>query len=156
NPSHHDESWEEQLRAGLGEPPQPDFEAWKAQHADALAALGDVAPLPANPWRTFAQKQWKYLAASLCFAAGLYFLFSAGKRDATSAAAGIPSVENAKTLTWTTTVYSRATSRDGSKTWIPSERRLHAYRQPGLYRETVLDREGRPRSVTITDVRAGQ
>ncbi len=47
-----DESWEERLRAGLGEPSQPDFEAWRARNADALAA-----PIPSKPSRTLAFKR---------------------------------------------------------------------------------------------------
>ena len=34
-----DESWEQQLRLGLGKPPKPDFKAWCAAHPDAVASL---------------------------------------------------------------------------------------------------------------------
>ncbi len=59
-------------------------------------------------------------------------------------------------MTWTETYYSRVTSGDGKRTWLRPERRLHAYRQPGLYRETMLDEAGQPSQVQITDVGAGR
>ena len=36
NSSLHEEGWEARLRAGLGECPRPDFEAWHARNADAF------------------------------------------------------------------------------------------------------------------------
>ena len=73
----------------------------------------------------------------------------------------IPGIDSPGTITWTTTYYSRVTSADGKRTWLQEERRLHAYRHPGQYRETFLDKAGQPESDRDhrrpggTDARAG-
>ena len=50
NPSFRDQGWEDRLRAGLGEPPRPEFEAWRARYADALAA---PKPSPCPRWLAY-------------------------------------------------------------------------------------------------------
>jgi hypothetical protein len=62
-------------------------------------------------------------------------------------------VDSPETITWTTTYYSRVSSADRKRTWLQQERRLHAYRHPGQYRETFLDKTGQPRKIEITDAR---
>ena len=46
--------------------------------------------------------------------------------------------------------------RRQKRTWLQEERRLHAYRHPGQYRETFLDKAGKPEHIEITDARVGR
>jgi hypothetical protein len=156
NPSLHDRGWEGRLRAGLGEPPRPDFEAWRARHPDALGALEPLPSTRSQPYRRIVMTGLKCIAASLVFVAGLFLFRAGGTLDRTAFADTIPGVDNAKTVTWTTTYYLRVKSRDGKRTWLQEGRTQHAYRHPGHYRETRLDQAGEPSSVEITDVRAGR
>ncbi|MFI5456560.1 MAG: hypothetical protein ACHRXM_14020 [Isosphaerales bacterium] len=156
NPSLHEEGWESRLRADLGEPPLPDFEAWRARHADALAALDRSQPSRSHPYRRILMISSRWIAASLLLTLGLFWVRSEGTLGPNAFAGTIPGVDDPKTLTWTTTYYARVTSVDGRRTWLQPERRLHAYRHPGQYRETLLDETGQPRIVEITDVRAGR
>ena len=71
-------------------------------------------------------------------------------------AEAIPGVDNPETITWISTDYVRVTSADGKRTWLQQGRRLHAYRHPGQYRETFLDKAGQPRNIEITDAQAGR
>ncbi|AMV37616.1 hypothetical protein [Planctomyces sp. SH-PL62] len=159
NPSLPENGWEDRLRAGLGEAPRPDFEAWRARHSDALDSLSPPNPSRSRfhqPWRIAMTLGPKLIAATLLIALGALYLRSGGELDRRAFADTIPGVDDPEILTWTTTFYPRATSADGRTTWFEPERRLHAYRRPGQYRETLLDPEGRPRVVEITDVRAGR
>jgi hypothetical protein len=156
NLSRHDRDWEDRLRAGLGDPPRPDFDAWRAQHGDALDALTPVSSRRSIPYRRILMNTSKWIAASVLLASGLFLLRPGGDLGRKAFADTIPGVDNARTLTWTTTYYARVTSKDGKRTWLHEERRLHAYRHPGHYRETMLDEAGQPRTVEITDARAGR
>ena len=156
NPSLHDEGWEDRLRAGLGECPRPDFEAWRARNA---AALSVPEPSPSHrsiPYRRIIMERSRWIAASLLLVLGLFWLYPGGSLGRGAFAETIPGVDGPGTITWTTTYYSRVTSADGKRTWLQEERRLHAYRHPGQYRETFLDKAGQPRSIEITDARAGR
>ena len=97
-----------------------------------------------------------WIAASLLLVLGLFWLYPGGSLGRGAFAETIPGVDGPGTITWTTTYYSRVTSADGKRTWLQEERRLHAYRHPGQYRETFLDKAGQPRSIEITDARAGR
>jgi len=98
----------------------------------------------------------RWIAASLLLVLGLFWLYPGGSLGRGAFAETIPGVDGPGTITWTTTYYSRVTSADGKRTWLQEERRLHAYRHPGQYRETFLDKAGQPRSIEITDARAGR
>lgn len=98
----------------------------------------------------------KWIAASLLLALGILWTRSEGTLGRSAFAGTIPGVDGPKAMTWTTTFYARVTSADGKRTWIQPERRLHAYQDPGHYRETLLDEAGQPYAVHITDVRAGR
>ncbi|WP_143206507.1 hypothetical protein [Singulisphaera sp. GP187] len=99
----------------------------------------------------------RWIAASLLLALfGLALFRSEGTVGRNAFAGTIPGVDAPKTLTWTTTYYSRVTSADGKRTWLQPERRLHAYRHPGQYRETLLDEANQPRIVEISDARVGR
>jgi hypothetical protein len=60
-------------------------------------------------------------------------------------------IEKAKTITWKTTYYSHMTSKDGERTWLRTEKHEHAFKAPGLYRDTCFDQDGQIWSVEILD-----
>jgi hypothetical protein len=150
--------WEQRLREGLGAVPAPDFQAWKAANAEIAEILSSQEPTSYRihqPTRRILVSSLKLIAASLLVAVSLHFFFNSGPNGRAFADL-IPGVDDPKTMSWTTTFFSRVTSADGMRTWIVPERRLHAYRSPGQYRETRLDEKGEPYAVEITDVRAGR
>jgi hypothetical protein len=156
NSSHHDEGLEDRLRAGLGECPRPDFEAWRARNADALFAPGSSPSRRSIPYRRILMLRSGCIAASLLLVFGLLWPYSGGSLGRGAFADTIPGVDGPGTITWTTTYYSRVTSADRKRTWLHEERRLHAYRHPGQYRETFLDKAGQSRKIEITDARVGR
>ncbi|MFN0056062.1 MAG: hypothetical protein ACKV0T_28280 [Planctomycetales bacterium] len=155
--------WEERLRVGLGDVPSPDFDAWCDRHPDAVAALQPVAAAVQAPalqtlrTRRYLMASFKWMAAAALLAGGLAWMGSGGGNLSPSAFAdAIPGVDGVQTMTWTDTYFIRFTSEDGQRTWIQKERRLHAYRHPGQYRETMLNEQGETIAVHITDQRAGR
>ncbi len=147
--------WEQKLKAGLGEAPAPDFSTWKAANAERLSTpvIETTRSSPAPRFRI--ALVWKTAAAAVLVACGWY-VFLNPNVDGRAFAAAIPGVDDPKTITWTTTYFTRVTSADGQRTWIVPERRLNAYRSPGQYRQTRLDEQGEPYAVEITDLRAGR
>lgn len=151
-----DLGFENRLRSALGEAPRPDFDAWRSRHSDSLSALGTTPAVHVRPFvkPTLLAAKWIAAAAAIivCF-----FVFRSDGTAVPKALAGpLPGVDAPETLAWTTTYFGRVTSKDGKRNWLKRERRLNAFRRPGLYRETFLDDSGQPRSVEITDVRAGR
>jgi outer membrane lipoprotein-sorting protein len=65
-------------------------------------------------------------------------------------------VVGAKSITWTSTAYTRCTSKDGKRTWLQPHRRSMAYRFPDLFRMTEFDDAGKPSYVEITDGATGK
>ena len=62
-------------------------------------------------------------------------------------------IQQAKTVTWKTTIYERFTSKDGKRTWLEATTVQCAYKSPGLFREAWPDtRRGHGR-IDIFDVR---
>lgn len=99
----------------------------------------------------------KWITATLLLAGGVTWLTSGnGSVSPGLFADEIPAIDNVQELTWTDTYYTRMTSEDGKRTWIETERRLHAYRHPGHYRETRQNGKGEVWSVLITDQNAGR
>jgi hypothetical protein len=94
------------------------------------------------------------IAASLLVALGAMWFRSGESLDSSAFAQTISAVDAAQTVTWTGTVFWRATGKDGKRTWLKPERHLHAYRHPGLYRETTLGEDGNPQRISVRDVRA--
>jgi hypothetical protein len=163
NDSAQENDWEERFRSGLGPAPTPDFTAWSERHAEALAGLKALPPsVPRDSVRGYlnrktVMKTFKLIAASILVAAGITWFGSGGDRLSPAAFADeIPGVDNVQTMSWTVTYFIRASSEDGKRTWIQKERRLHTYRHPGQYRETMLDANGAVIGVHITDARAGR
>ncbi len=97
-----------------------------------------------------------WIAASLLLVLGLFWVYPWGSLGRGAFAETIPGVDSPGTITWTTTYYSRVTSADKKRTWLHEERRFHAYRHPGQYRETFLDKTGKPKRIEITDARVAR
>ena len=109
NPSLHDEGWEDRLRAGLGECPRPDFEAWCVRNAEALSV---PVPLPFRRsmlYRRIFMGRSCWIAASLLLVIGLFWLYPGGNLSRGAFAQTIPGVDSPGTITWTTTYHIRAT-----------------------------------------------
>jgi hypothetical protein len=150
----HGDGWEDRLRAGLGECPEPDFEAWRAGNANAFSAPGSSPSRRSILYWRILMESSKWVAASVLLVLGFLWLSPGGGPGRGVFAETIPGVDSPETVTWTTTYYSRVNSADSKRTWLQEERRLHAYRHPGQYRETFLDKAGQPRKIEITDARA--
>lgn len=159
----NDQELDNQLREGLGAAPAPDFEAWCQLNPEAVATLtpitagGSKIRTQAFENRTRIMTSLKWIAATLLLTGGMAW-FTSGEHSLSPAlfANEIPAIDNVQEMTWTDTYYIRITSADGKQTWIEKERRLHAYRHPGHYRETMLNAKGEISSVLITDQNAGR
>jgi hypothetical protein len=135
-----------QLHAALSEafapPPAADFDAWQRRHPEAVACL--------NPQRvnTLSQRKKRMqriillaatTAAAICVWLGIGVVQTTVDGPGATAFAGAfgqiaDQIENAQTITWKSTDYSHATRRDGKTTWLDTITSLHAYRDPGLFR----------------------
>jgi len=155
-PAPQDCRWEERLKNELGVATAPDFDAWCRCHSDDVQHLNPVVTAASRRTRRILMDSIKAVAASLLVALGVIWLRSGGALNSAAYAETIPGVDNVQTITWTQTYYARYTSADGKRTWLKPERRLHAYRHPGQYRETMLGEDGNPYAIDITDVRAGK
>jgi hypothetical protein len=60
-------------------------------------------------------------------------------------------IEKARSITWKVTYYNHITSKDGKSMWVTTEQHECAYKMPGLYRETILDKNGQVKWVRIAD-----
>jgi len=156
----HDHDWEERLRAAIGTASAPDFDAWRKRYPDAVASLTPAIPVQRLSLREKLSRRavvasLKWMTASLLIIVGLLWMtLSSANLGPSAFAEDIPGIDGVRTMTWTTTHYIRWISKDGKRTWVTTEQRLHAYRYPGQYRETRLDENGQPASVVVTDYRA--
>ncbi|MFO1064013.1 MAG: hypothetical protein U0892_09135 [Pirellulales bacterium] len=148
-------AWEQKLVDGLGTAPAGDFEQWKVKYVESGLQGSNSSSTNRMQTRRLLRPILRLAAAVLLSTAGIYFFVIRGS-DKPAVAAVIQGVDSPRSITWTTVFYSRMTSADGNRTWIVPERRLHAYRSPGQYRETRLDDKGEAYAVEITDVRAGR
>jgi outer membrane lipoprotein-sorting protein len=140
-------SLEDQLRAALGPRPTPNFDAWQARHADAIAHLNPVVTaLKQRQQRLLVGLANATVAAGVC---GFLVWIFAGQQN--SLAQAIKAIDNAQTITWTATIYERLTSVDGKRTWLRTTKLACAYRSPGLYRIARYDSTGNISEVEITD-----
>lgn len=140
-------AFEDQLRAALGTQTKPDFDAWQARHADAVAHLNPVVTaLKRRRQRLLIWLANATVAASVC---GLLVWLIAGQQN--SLAQAIKTIDNAQAITWTTTLYERLTSLDGKRTWLRTSKLDCAYRSPGLYRLTRYNDVGNVSEIEITD-----
>src|SRR6478672_5621730 len=89
---------EDKLRSALAPQPQPDFDAWQARHADAIAHLNPVVTaLKQRRRRLLVWLANATVAAGVC---GLLVWIFAGQQS--SFAQAIKTIDNAKTITWIT------------------------------------------------------
>jgi len=146
------------IRESLGTAPRPNFESWKSAHQADLALLGSESIVISNQVahggsRRRAASIVMGLAASFLVA---IFLWPFADSSSTVYAQAIAGIDKVKQLTWTVTVYVRYTSKDGQRTWIQKEEIPHAYRSPGLVRETRLDGSGQVVRVSTTNAQTRQ
>ena len=110
------------------------------------------APAGQNIWRIIMKNRiTKLTAAAVVIIAILLGLNFFDNTHSTAFAQALDQIVKAKTITWSTTFYSRVTSKDGERSWIKTETRQLAYKSPGLYREERLDENMQIKSVKITD-----
>jgi hypothetical protein len=97
------------------------------------------------------------VAATVLLAASLTWM-NPGARSLgpTAFADEIPGIDQVRQMTWTVTFYIRVSSKDGKQNWVEKERRLFAYRHPGQYRETRMNRSGEVAVIVISDHNAGR
>ena len=153
---------EDVLQSGFGNMPSPNFDAWCDRFPDAVRTLEQMpvttkhrSPPSYRFWRDRSASR-KVVVLTLMIITGLISVWLAAPLGTVVLADSIPGIDKLDTMTWTATFYGRVTSKDGKRTWIRTERRLFAYRHPGLYRETFLDDGGEARIVEITDASANR
>ncbi len=141
---------EQKLRAALGSPKQPDFDAWQLKHAAAIARLTPAVTLRVRRDRRFMLWTMRTVAALAVCLVFVLLWKTGGERE--SFAQAIKSAEGAQTVTSTMIVYTRESSKDGKQSWLTTGRSTIAYRRPGLYRLTRYDQQGNVRWVEIVDL----
>jgi hypothetical protein len=147
-----DPEFEAALRAGLGSGETPDFDAWQARHAEAVAYLNPVVTeLKRRKRKLLMRMTTAVVAAAACLVAIWLFI-----PEKASFAEAVKRMDNAKTMTWTVKTYNREQSMDGTRTWLRVLRRTFAYREPGLYRMTDYDEAGNPTLINIADAGSGR
>ena len=147
-----DSEFEASLRAGLGPAETPDFDAWQARHAEAVAYLNPVVTeLKRHKRKLFMRMATAMVAAAVCLVALWFFI-----PEKASFADAVKRIDNAKSITWTLNTYIRERSKDGRRTWLRVTRRTFAYQEPGLWRMTDYDDAGNPIFVSIADSRTGR
>lgn len=135
-----------------------DFDKWQKQHSNEVrqfqAKTNHVPARSHYTWRIIVKsKITKRLtaAAAIIIAAIIGIIQFDGNHNIAFAQV-LERIEKAKTISWTTTLYIRVTSKDGKRNWVETETRQCAYKSPGLYR-VVYDetRFGQVRHEVITD-----
>jgi outer membrane lipoprotein-sorting protein len=144
---------DEQLQTALRSTLKPDFDAWRANHSDAIAHLNPVVYTMHRRRRRLIFKLVSSAAAAVVVGAGLLWLLGSQQP---SFAETVKAITEAKSITWTMTRYMRYSSRDGKQNWLKSHSSKFAYMQPGLVRQTEYDEKGNESSVTIVDTRTGK
>jgi len=149
-----DATLDQKLRSALGSAGQPDFDAWQAQHAEAVAYLNPVVSEFQRRRRRIIVRTARVMLAAAACACAIWFLIPA--KETFAFAQTVKKIDDAKTITWTSTFYTRRTSRDGKRSWLEAARSERAFRRPGLFRATQFDADGKPRWVYIADFRSGE
>ena len=140
---------EERLKEALGTPGEADFETWKLGHGDDVAHLNPVVTRLTQRKR---RRLMRATSATLAAALILAVLSPVWMTEKSSFAETVETIDQAKSVTWTLTSYTRMYSKDGQRTWLSNRRSEYAYLAPSLYRNTRYDDDGRVRSVEIQDV----
>lgn len=142
------------LNEAFAQRPSADFDAWRRQHADALACL-DPRRVAAGTKNARTIKRAALFAAAavllVCVWLGVSHLSIDG-RGSMAFAQIFEQLKKAKTITWTDTYYQRVTSANGKRTWLKREIHQMAYKSPGLYREVGVDDKGQTLWIETSDV----
>jgi outer membrane lipoprotein-sorting protein len=149
---------DEALTKAIGsEGQKPDFEKWKQEHPEAVEMLTSRASKgpstsirPLNIGRIIMKSRFmKLAAAAVIIVAVLICINQFGGDHSNVFAHVLEHIEKAKTITWKTTFYAHVTSKDGTRTWVETETREHAYKAPDLYRNVYFDENGQITHWTI-------
>src|SRR4051794_41059479 len=96
-----DSAFDETIRVALGSFDKPDFEAWRARHAAAVAYLNPVVTeLRRRTRRRFMRIATAAAATAACAIAIWFFI-----PEKASFAQAAKTIDRAKTITWTSTSY---------------------------------------------------
>jgi len=153
NDDSRDQVLEGQLRKTLGSAGKADFESWINRHGDSLACLNPVVTERSRFRRRMVMRAASATAAAVIFLGILCWILVP---ERASFAEAIRAINEAKTITWTETSYTRFHGKDGKRTWLETSQTKYAYRHPGLYRTTFFDEAGNVREVEIRDSRSGK
>ena len=144
---------DDDLKAVWGPPTEPDFDAWREKHAEAVAYLNPVVTQIQQRKRRILMRTLKLSALSLCLGVVIWLI---GFREGTPAYAhAFKSLNDARTVTWVETNYMQCTSKDGQRTWLYKYSQKYYYRHPGLTRQEMYGDDGHVSSVSIEDAVEG-
>src|SRR5689334_3752480 len=109
-----------ELRFALGSPSQPDFEAWRQEHTEAIAYLNPVVTATFQRRRRILVRIASGLAAAAIFVvvAGWFLL-----PQSPTFAQAVEAINKAESITCTITWYDRMWSVDGKRSWLRKEPR---------------------------------
>ena len=141
---------EKRLRAAIGSPKPPDFDAWQAKHTEAIARL--TPAITARQHRKQKLLMWTARAAMALAVSVLVLLGMNLDGEKESFAQAVKAAKGAQTLTETRSSYERLHSTDGQRSWLRIQRTNVAFQRPGLYRETGFDEHGNLNTVEIADL----
>ncbi len=139
----NDQEIEAMLTETFGSPPVADIDAWRKRYPSALAWL-TPRPILVLSQRRRQLRPIILLAATttaaLCAWLGIGLFHPTMTEPGATAFAGTfgliaNQIENAQTVTWESTDYSHAASKDGKTTWLETITSSHTYRSPGLWRK---------------------
>lgn len=140
---------DDDLKAVWGPCTEPDFNAWREKHTEAVAYLNPVVTQFQQRKRRILMRTIKLSALTLCLGMVIWLV---GFREGTPAyAEAMKSLKAAQTVTWTRTSYMQCTSKDGQKSWLHKYSEKFSYRHPGLTRQEFNGEDGNVISVIIED-----
>lgn len=146
--------FEDKMRAGFGEPPEADFEAWLSNNRHTVAYLNPVVTAICVRRRRFlAQLVSGSLAAAIVLVATYWGLAPQKHTFAQT----FETIKQAKTVSWTIDWYDRLLSVDGKRSWLRRSRKWErSYLAPNKWRDVRYDDEGNIASVEIEDTTSGE
>lgn len=156
------QSWEEQLVAGLGKAPAPDFKAWCDKHSGEVALLQERSPENVTSRKRSTDRRMmmtsiKWITAAIVLMTGVVWINWESQSPATSLFADdIPGIDRVREMTWTVTFFVKYETEDGKESWIETEQAQFAYQHPHKIRETRVNSAGKIQFVNITDYSVGK
>ncbi len=144
---------DDDLKAVWGPPTEPDFDAWREKHAEAVAYLNPVVTQIQQRKRRILMRTLKLSALTVCLGVVIWLV---GFREGTPAyAEAVKSLKDARTVTWAVTHYMQYTSKDDQKSSLYKYSVKYYYRHPGLTRQESYGKDGHVMSVSIEDAVEG-